>query len=151
MRGEYDKRLRATLLAATIGPGCDQTSLAEALRRDQSGLSKFLRGGAGAPLDLDTAHVALTHCGLGGLPAFVLEAPAPKLEGIPPRVQSFLQARPEFMQLLVDLLDVGPKGHAELLMIAQPFVNARRRTRRAGRTPGTGGGTRTTKAPKPRR
>ena len=151
MRGPYDARLRAVLLAATRAPGCDQTSLAEALRRDQAGLSKFLNGKAGAPLDLDSAHVALRHCGQGGLREFVLDAPVPVDDAIPFPVLSYLREDARIRQLVADLLDVPPQGRAELLQIFEVFVRERRRARKAGRPPGTTGGRRTTKAAGPRR
>lgn len=133
------------LLAATTRPGgCKQTSLAEMLRRDQSGLSKWLRNKAGGPMDLDTAHAALRHCGLGGLPEFVLEAPIPPDDAIPFQVLSFLREDEHFRQLLTDLLDVPPRGRAELLQVFQILVRERMREFRAGRPPGTTPGTDTT-------
>jgi hypothetical protein len=145
VRGPYDKRLREVLLAATLRPhGCKQTSLAEMLRRDQSGLSKWLHNKAGGPMDLDTAHVALRHCGLGGLREFVTEAPVPPDDVIPFQVLSFLRGDDEFRQLLRDLLDVPPGGRAELLTVFQSLVRARMRESPAGRPPGTTPGSDTT-------
>jgi hypothetical protein len=97
-------------------------------------------------MDLDEAHVALRHCGLGGLAEFVTNTPLPPDDmPVPPRVLAFLREHAEFMDLLVDLLDV-PRGKlAEVLSIWQPAVRALRKTRRGGRTPGTTGGTRTTR------
>lgn len=143
VRGPFHERLRAALLEATREPGCDQTSLAEALRRDQSGLSKYLRNVAGT-LDLDEADTALRHCGLGGLYEFVSKTP-PKIEGVPPRVLAFLRENDAFRQLLSDLLDVPRARHDEILSIWQPTVRALRRKPNVGRPPGTTGGRRTTK------
>jgi hypothetical protein len=150
VRGTYHARLRATLVEATREPGCDQTSLAEALKRDQSGLSKYLRDEAGT-MDLDEADKALRHCGLGGLLEFVTNTPPPRPhEDVPPRILTLVQ-QPEIMALLQDLLDVPPKRRAELLGIWQPTVKLLRGKRRGGRPPETSGGTNTTTPPKPRR
>jgi hypothetical protein len=150
VRGPYHQRLRAVLKKATESPGCDQTSLAEVLVRDQSGLSNYLKD-KGRPMDLDQAHIALEHCGLGGLREFVLETPPPPVDrDLSPRLLSFLRHNGDVRQLLEDLLDARPQARSELLLIATPFLRARRRTRRGGRPPGSGGGTRTTKGSKPR-
>jgi hypothetical protein len=92
-------------------------------------MSKFLRGKAGAPLDLDSAHLALTHCGRGGLREFVNETPPPSDEIIPAKVLAFLRQNEAFRQLLLDLLDVPRGGRSELLKFFQAFVRERKRAR----------------------
>jgi hypothetical protein len=141
VRGPYHERLRAALMEATQFPGCDQTSLAEALQRDQSGLSKYLRNVAGT-LDLDEADRALRHCGLGGLMEFVTKTP-PRDDGVPPRLLAFLRENDDFRQLLTDVLDVPRARHSEILAILQPVVRALRRVPKVGRPPGTSGARRT--------
>lgn len=150
VRGPFHERLRAALLEATRAPGCDQTSLAEALQRDQSGISKYLRNDPKAgTLDLDEADRALRHCGFGGLADFVAHAQTD--DDLPLKLRSFLREHAEFRQLLEDLSDVPRPRLAEVLAIWQPTVRALRRIRRVGRPPGTTGGTRTTTGSKPRR
>lgn len=144
MRGPYDEQLRAVLLEATKRNGCDQVSLATALKRDQTTVGKYIRNVAGAPLDLDSAHVALRHCGLGGLREFVTDAPVPP-DTLPSEVLSFLREHDGFTQLLRDLLAVPRGGHAKLLELFQILVRQRMTERKAGRPPGTTKGRRTTK------
>lgn len=146
VRGHYHEQLREALAAALRQPGCDQTSLAEELKRDQSGLSKYLRNEAGT-MDLDEADTALTHCGRGGLREFVLGTPPPQppVGDIPPRLLAFLRENESFKQLLSDLLDVPRAKRAEVLAIWQPVVRALRGRPTGGRPPGTSGGTRRTK------
>lgn len=145
VRGPYHQRLRDALRQAVTTEGISYASLAAAIAaKEPSGIGRYLRGDTTAgELDLDRAHLALRHCGLGGLREFVSDVP-PLDTPIPPRVLAFLQEHPEFRQLLSDLLDVPQQSHAEVLSIWQPAVRALRKKRRGGPSSGTTADRRTT-------
>jgi len=127
VRGAYHERLRAALVDATRSSGgCDQTSLAEALNRDQSGISKYLRNDPkSGTMDLDEADRALRHCGLGGLMEFVSKAPPPA-DPVPPRVLAFLRenARELVRMVLSAGVDDRKAIYAQLLELGIRRIDA---------------------------
>lgn len=121
VRGEFHQRLRATLADAVQRRVCKQETLAAALEKDQTTISKYLNDKVGT-LDLDEADIALRHIG-SSLADFLAGQPAQPLTAIDqlartlaskrlllPWVEGLLRVPEKQLPGVLALIDVGVRA-----------------------------------------
>lgn len=109
----------------------DQTSLAQAVGKDQTTIGSYLNGKKAGTLDVDEADAALRHIG-SSLPDFLAHAPARELTRTDELARALL-TRPELAELVEDLLPVPKTKLAHVIELARGLAHVAS-SRRGGRT-----------------